>query len=297
MISKKFPIRYKAPLNNVINRELASFRRLLGVIKESVADLLANIAGQYPRPLEIEALWGRIQQNRIPDKWRWVSFQTAYDSLADYIVELGLKLDFWRTVVANDGKAIASYWLPAFFDPRSFLTALMQARARYEEIPMKDLRNDYEVLEVASVSEPCKEKHAVHLHGLALEGADWNWERKLVVETTKSTRFVAFPVVKARTVHLGKASAAAQLESGRGPNAAKKKKKQTAGDEGTGAEAVPGVQKFRCPVYRTTSRLSTGLVAADNAPVDYLRLNTLERPEKWAKRAVALLLETDRADE
>lgn len=270
---------------------------MLTAIRESVADLLANIDGQYPRPLEIEALWGRIQENKIPDKWRRVSFQTAYVSLADYIVELGLKLDFWRMVAASDGKAIASYWLPAFFDPRSFLTALMQARARYEEIPMKDLRNDYEVLEVASVSEPCKEKHAVHLHGLALEGADWNWERKLLVETTKSTRFVAFPVVKVRTVHLGKASAATPLESGQGPNAKKKKKKQPAGDQGTGAEAVPGVQKFRCPVYRTTSRLSTGLVAADNAPVEYLRLNTLERPERWAKRAVALLLETDRADE
>jgi hypothetical protein len=47
---------------------------LLTAIRESVADLLANIDGQYPRPLEIEALWGRIQQNRIPDKWRRVSF-------------------------------------------------------------------------------------------------------------------------------------------------------------------------------------------------------------------------------
>jgi hypothetical protein len=61
LIQKKFPIRYKAPLNNVINRELTSFRVLLNAIRESVADLLANIDGQYPRPLEIEALWAKIQ--------------------------------------------------------------------------------------------------------------------------------------------------------------------------------------------------------------------------------------------
>ena len=85
--------------------------------------------------------------------------------------------------MAGDAKNITSYWLPAFFDPRSFLTALMQARSRYEEIPMKDLRNDYELLDTASVTEPCKEKHAVFLHGLSLEGADWNWESKLLVET------------------------------------------------------------------------------------------------------------------
>jgi hypothetical protein len=74
VIEEKFPIKYKAPLNNSINRELSSFKRLLGVIKESVVDLLANIGGVYPRPFEIEALWSRIQQNRVPDKWLEVSF-------------------------------------------------------------------------------------------------------------------------------------------------------------------------------------------------------------------------------
>jgi len=61
-------------MNNVINRELTSFRILLIAIRESVADLLANIDGQYPRPLEIEALWGSIQENKVPEKWRRISF-------------------------------------------------------------------------------------------------------------------------------------------------------------------------------------------------------------------------------
>jgi hypothetical protein len=45
VVQKKFPVRYKAPLNNVINRELTSFRILLAAIRASVADLLANIDG------------------------------------------------------------------------------------------------------------------------------------------------------------------------------------------------------------------------------------------------------------
>lgn len=74
VIEEKFPIRYKAPLNNAINRELTSFKRLLTVIRASVEDLLATIGGVYPRPFEIEALWSRIQQNRVPAKWLEVSF-------------------------------------------------------------------------------------------------------------------------------------------------------------------------------------------------------------------------------
>jgi hypothetical protein len=60
-IEKKFPIKYRAPMNNVINRELSAYAVLLRAIRESVADLLANIDGKYPRPLEIEALWNKIQ--------------------------------------------------------------------------------------------------------------------------------------------------------------------------------------------------------------------------------------------
>jgi hypothetical protein len=37
-------------------------------------------------------------------------------------------------------------------------------------------------------------------------------------------------------------------------------------------------------------------VSQDNAPVEYFKLDTLEEPSKWTKRAVALLLETDRTD-
>jgi len=60
----------------------------------------------------------------VPDKWLKVSFQTAYRTLADYIVELGLRLEFWRKFVATGVKETPSFWLPAFFDPKSFLTAL-----------------------------------------------------------------------------------------------------------------------------------------------------------------------------
>lgn len=74
VIDEKFPIKYKAPLNNTINRELNSFRMLLQAIRSSVEDLLANIDGKYPRPFEIESLWSKIQQNQVPAEWLKASF-------------------------------------------------------------------------------------------------------------------------------------------------------------------------------------------------------------------------------
>jgi hypothetical protein len=151
---------------------------LLNTIKDSVKDLLDNIDGNYPRPLEIEDLWNRIQANKIPKKWLLVSFQTGYDSLADYLVELGLKLEFWKKIVNhNFTKEIPSFWLPAFYDPKSFLTCLIQTRSRYEEIPMKDLRNDYEFLDHVKAHDSYPiERNVTYFYGLILDGADWNFE-------------------------------------------------------------------------------------------------------------------------
>jgi len=226
--------------------------------------------------------------------------------LADYLVELGLKLEFWKSLVASDAKQMPSYWLPAFFDPKSFLTSLMQTRSRLEEVPLKDLRNEYEILEVYKAESAPTEKHVRHLHGLYLEGADWDHGRRQVVEMASTRRFFPFPGLRVRTRRLDdRAAAATPQEQHANYNVnrskARRKKRPAAEgeggpDRGTGAEAVNPVHQYRCPVYKTTSRLSTGLVAADNAAVEYLKLDTLEQPSKWIKRAVALVLEPSRTD-
>lgn len=200
VIQEKFPIMYLQPLNNVVNRELTAYKILLTVIRESVADLLANIDGKYPRPFEIEALWSSIQMNKVPDKWKAVSFQSCYDSLADYIVELGLKLEFWKKVVVIGADKLPSFWLGALFDPKSYLTGLIQTRARRDAIAMKELRNEYQVQDFDRPEELPTEANVCYIHGLWLEGADWDPDRRLLVETAKPTRFVPFPAIKIRTL-------------------------------------------------------------------------------------------------
>jgi hypothetical protein len=250
---------------------------------------LANIDGQYPRPVEIEALWSRIQENRLPDAWLKVSFQTARRSLADYLVELGLKLEFWKKIVAGEAEALPSYWLPAFFDPKSFLGALIQTRARDEGIPMHDLKNEFEILNISQNEERKTERNVAYLHGLSLDGATWDAERKLVVDSTSTARFAPFPALKVRTVRLPDARTGVatpeEQAANYNANAAKKKgKRKKKGD-------VEEIYEYKCPIYTTTLRLSTGLISKDNAPVAFIKLPTTENPSKWIKRSVALILE------
>jgi hypothetical protein len=54
---------------------------------------------------------------------------------------------------------------------------------------------------------------------------------------------------------------------------------------------VSRIYTYKCPVYATTNRLAQGGVSAENKPIFYVELNSYEKPRKWIKRSVALLLE------
>ena len=48
---------------------------------------------------------------------------------------------------------------------------------------------------------------------------------------------------------------------------------------------------YRCPVFESTNRLSLGGIGQENKPLFYVDLRSHEKPRKWVKRSVALLLE------
>jgi len=48
---------------------------------------------------------------------------------------------------------------------------------------------------------------------------------------------------------------------------------------------------YKCPVFATSERLSRGGVGAENKPIFYIKLRSLQKPYKWVKRGVALLME------
>ena len=121
-----------------------------------MADLIAAADGRSCKPLTTEDLWYDIQHNRVPRRWLKVSFSTARTSLAEFLVELAMKLDFWNMVVAQDSlDDVCSYWLPAFYSPTSFLNCFAQNRARNEEIPVDELLHQYEVQSFMVADAPC----------------------------------------------------------------------------------------------------------------------------------------------
>ena len=173
---------------------------LIGSMEADVVNLMAHIDGKYMKPLEIERLWSQVQTNLIPNSWRRYAFQTAYVTLADFIIELVEKVKFWQHLLKCNSQ-VPAVWVPGFFDPSQFLNALRQRKSREENIPARMIKNTYEVTDIIDPTwENCPvEENVNYIYGLWLEGASWDREQKLVVEQTNSAIYDKFPTIKVTT--------------------------------------------------------------------------------------------------
>ena len=160
---------------------------------------MSHIDGKYMKPLEIERLWSQIQKNLIPTTWRRFAFQTAFITLADFIIELVDRVKFWQKLLYD--KNVPAVWVPAFFDPSQYLNALIQKKSREEKIPARTIKNTYHVSEHADPThENCPPApNTAYIYGLWLEGAAWDREMRLIVEKSDSSIYDKFPVIKVIT--------------------------------------------------------------------------------------------------
>lgn len=87
----------------------------------------------------------------IPNSWRKYAFQTAYISLADFIIELVEKVKFWQYLLKNNS-VVPAVWVPGFFDPSQYLNALIQRVSREDKIPARMIKNTYHITDILEPS-------------------------------------------------------------------------------------------------------------------------------------------------
>lgn len=66
VVHKNFPVKSKVVMYTCYNKEIHCYMRLLEEIKSTVENLILHIDGKTPRPLDVEKLWFRIQNNQVP---------------------------------------------------------------------------------------------------------------------------------------------------------------------------------------------------------------------------------------
>jgi dynein heavy chain len=183
---------------------------------------------------------------------------------------------------AAAGAPPASFCLPYFFFPHSFLTAGLQNFARARKLPIDVVAYDFEPLPLAPCCTPppggagdsggggggeawagaplpaLAPPEGVYVHGLWLEGAAWDASARALAEAAPRVLFAQAPVIWFRPRPAGEIQ-----EEGR----------------------------YACPLYRTAER--RGVLATTGHSTNFVTLVRLpgggREPAHWVMRGAALL--------
>jgi len=136
----------RTPYVVVCLQESERMNVLLREIRNSLLDLDAGLKGTLNMTEAMEKLAGSLALNLVPHNW----FKVAYHSNKSLLVWLD---DLNRRVQqfvdwSDEFNTPNVVWLSGLFNPMSYLTAIMQATARKDMLPLDDMCLKTEVMNV-----------------------------------------------------------------------------------------------------------------------------------------------------
>lgn len=124
----------RTPFIIVAFQECERMNFLIREIRRSLKELFLGLKGELTITSDMEILEESLFYDHVPIKWERLAYPSLY-GLQSWFADLLIRfkeLDMWT----SDFTLPASVWLAGFFNPQSFLTAIMQQTARKNEWPL-----------------------------------------------------------------------------------------------------------------------------------------------------------------
>ena len=150
----------------------------------------------------MEELQNALYLDKVPESWA----KRAYPSLAGltlWFADLLLRIRELESWV-SDFNMPACIWLGGFFNPQSFLTAIMQSMARKNEWPLDKmcLQCDMTKKNKEDFSNPPRE--GAYVHGMFMEGARWDTGAGVIQESHLKDLTPTMPVIFVKAIPVDK---------------------------------------------------------------------------------------------
>ncbi|XP_030407468.1 dynein heavy chain 5, axonemal-like isoform X1 [Gopherus evgoodei] len=247
------------PLNIFLRQEIDRMQRVISRVRTTLTDLKLAIDGTIIMSEDLRDALDNMYDARIPKLWFKISWESA-------------TLGFWFTELLERNQQFSSwlldgrpnqFWMTGFFNPQGFLTAMRQETTRLNlakgwALDSVTLHNDVTRMMKEDISSPPPaDIGGVYIYGLFLDGAGWDRRNAKLTESAPKVLFTSLPVV-----HVYAISTTTPLDP----------KKQ------------PG-SLYSCPVYKKPRR-------TDLTYIFSLYLKTVQNPDHWTLRGVALLCDS-----
>ncbi|PSN32950.1 Dynein beta chain [Blattella germanica] len=162
--------------------------------EEKVKSSLEDIMDKVPEPFNIQEIMAKVEE-RTP--YIIVAFQECerMNTLMDLTLRLK-ELETW----SSDFNLPATVWLAGFFNPQSFLTAIMQSTARKNEWPLDKMCLHCDVTKKQRDEFTSAPREGAYIHGLYMEGARWDIQTGSIVESRLKELFPQMPVIFVKAI-------------------------------------------------------------------------------------------------
>ncbi|RKP20476.1 dynein heavy chain 6, axonemal, partial [Rozella allomycis CSF55] len=242
-------------LLTVLIHESHRFNKLLQIIVASLENLIKAVKGLVVMSSELDLVFYSLLNNQVPLIWS----NAAYPSLkplASWFKDLQKRVQFMADWIEKGQPK--SFWLSGFFYPQGFLTGILQNYARKNKIAIDELSFSFSVLskDANEISDLDIDDDGTLVHGLYLEGARWDNEKKLLQDSLPMQMYCPMPVIKFIPT----------------------------------PQYTPNSKLYECPLYKTSAR--AGTLSTTGQSTNYVLaafLNSDKPSEYWISRGVALL--------
>ena len=150
----------------------------------------------------MENLQNSLFLDQVPSSWNARAYPSLH-GLSAWFADLLLRikeLENWT----SDFQMPAAIWLAGFFNPQSFLTAIMQSMARKNEWPLDKMCLQCDVTKKSREDFSSPPREGAYVHGLFMEGARWDVQTGTIQEARLKELSPPVPVIFIRAIPVDK---------------------------------------------------------------------------------------------
>uniref|UniRef100_A0A803T5S7 Dynein axonemal heavy chain 11 n=1 Tax=Anolis carolinensis TaxID=28377 RepID=A0A803T5S7_ANOCA len=188
----------RSPYVLVCFQECERMNILIREIRRSLKQLDLGLKGELTFSPTMEALQSSLFYDLVPDAWTNLAYPSTY-SLAQWFNDLLIRcreLDTWT----QDLVLPAVVWLSGFFNPQSFLTAIMQSMARKNNWSLDKMCLTTDVTKKSREDYGHPPREGAYICGLFMEGARWDLQAGVIAEARLKDLTPAMPVIFVKAV-------------------------------------------------------------------------------------------------
>ncbi|XP_023561192.1 dynein heavy chain 9, axonemal [Octodon degus] len=158
--------------------------------------------GELTMTSDMENLQNALYLDTVPEPWA----RRAYPSTAGLAVWFLDLLNRIKELEAwtGDFAMPSTVWLTGFFNPQSFLTAIMQSTARKNEWPLDQMALQCDVMKKNKEELKSPPREGAYVHGLFMEGARWDTQAGIITEAKLKDLTPPMPVMFIKAIPANK---------------------------------------------------------------------------------------------